>query len=227
MPGGLGGEPGQNGLGAYPLEQSSDAVLHWSGLCPREHLETAGGLWSWQLGVEGRVLWVSSGQRPGWCSTPSKAQDSPAQGPVHSKTSRGSRLRNLGLEGNRLQWDHYESWVDVYIHTDIPALQVLWQKVQWTTEEPRHTWGEGGTGRGWRAALRKGQPCRMSSKGQWGGSWGQGRVLQQRISCAKKFCVRRYCGWFWKQRFWFFFFFFFLTPSSSYSPCRTRSTLGP
>lgn len=44
MPGGLGGEPGQNGLGAYPLEQSSDAVLHWGGLSPREHLETAGGL---------------------------------------------------------------------------------------------------------------------------------------------------------------------------------------
>ena len=51
---------------------------------------------------------------------------------------------------------------------------------------------------------------------------GRGECSRQRISCAKRPCVRRYHVWFWKLRFWEFCF----TPSSSYSLCRTRSTLG-
>ena len=186
--------------------ESSTEVLHQCGLPPREHPETAGGLWSWQLGMAGRVLLASSGQRPRWCSTPSKAKDSPAQGPVHSKTSRGSRF--LGLEGNRLQWDHHESWLDIYIHTDISALQVLWQQVECTTEDPRHPWGEGGAGRVWGGALRKGQPCRMSTKGwrRWG--LGAGESAPDRGSHVQKSLVLGGTVDGSRKRDFEFFFFF-------------------
>lgn len=147
------------------------------------------------------MLWASSGQRPRWCSTPSEAQDSPAQGPVPSITSRGSRLRNLGLEGNRLQRDHHESWLDIYIHTDISALQVCTASTMYN-RGPETPLGRRRGRQGLGRCSEEGPALQDELKRTKGvGAGGRGECSRQRISRAKKSCVRRYCGWFWKQRF--------------------------